>query len=297
MALYGQPRYIGYLNGSSWSGHPDQTRTTQLNAGHLHASADYGVPYGYAFDCSPPQYVLDEDELLTLVKNRMAKSAAAKQNMEPDGPLYTQALQIAALESLTNALDCSQLPADEAHSTQQPSTGYAYCPGGHGLHSRLPCTDSPASLSSHPYAHRSLSPQWLGYDSLMMDATLRRQTCKDGDTKDAQWANANWHSKATNQACQQVSPTKGTGVFLPCLYDEPEPKLRRSSSDVSAASKDDASSGSGLSRLDSCQSSKTDCSFIASHGPSFPRKLPAGDMRRVVGSKVGAKPSRGTCQQ
>ena len=78
MALYGQPRYIGYLNGSSWSGHPDQTRTTQLNAGHLHASADYGVPYGYAFDCSPPQqYVLDEDELLTLVKNRMAKSAAA----------------------------------------------------------------------------------------------------------------------------------------------------------------------------------------------------------------------------
>ena len=123
---------------------------------------------------------------------------------------------------------------------------------------------------------RSLSPQWLGYDSLMMDATLRRQTCKDGDTKDAQWANANWHSKATNQACQQVSPTKGTGVFLPCLYDEPEPKLRRSSSDVSAASKDDASSGSGLSRLDSCQSSKTDCSFIASHGPSFPRKLPAG---------------------
>ena len=74
--------------------------------------------------------------------------------MEPDGPLYTQALQIAALESLTNALDCSQLPADEAHSTQQPSTGYAYCPGGHGLHSRLPCTDSPASLSSHPYAHR-----------------------------------------------------------------------------------------------------------------------------------------------
>ncbi len=74
--------------------------------------------------------------------------------MEPDRPLYTQALQIAALESLTYALDCSQLPADEAHSTQQPSTGYAYCPGGHGLHSRSPCLGSPASVSSHPYAHR-----------------------------------------------------------------------------------------------------------------------------------------------
>ena len=74
--------------------------------------------------------------------------------MEPDRPLYTQALQIAALESLTYALDCSQQPADEAHSTQQPSTGYAYCPGGHCLHSRSPCLGSPASVSSHPYAHR-----------------------------------------------------------------------------------------------------------------------------------------------
>jgi hypothetical protein len=78
MALYDQPRYTGHLDGSSWSGHPNQMRTTQQNAGHLHASADYGVPYGYAFDCSPPQqYVLDDDELLTLIKNRAAKSAAA----------------------------------------------------------------------------------------------------------------------------------------------------------------------------------------------------------------------------
>ncbi len=123
---------------------------------------------------------------------------------------------------------------------------------------------------------RSLSPQWREYDSLMMDAALRRHTSADMDTKDAQWANANWHSKATTQACQQVPSTKGTGVFLPCTYDEPEPTLRRSASDVSAASKDDASSSSGLSRLDSCQSSKTDCGFIASHGLRFPSKLPAG---------------------
>jgi len=110
----------------------------------------------------------------------------------------------------------------------------------------------------------------------MMDAALRRQTSADMDTKAAQWANANWHSKATTQACQQFPPTKGTGVFLPCTYDEPEPTLCRSPSDVSAASKDDASLSSGLSRLDSCQSSKTDCSFIASHGLRFPSKLPAG---------------------
>ncbi len=78
MALYGQPRYNGYLDGSSWSGHPYQTRTTQQGAGHLYASADYGVPYGSAFGCSPPQqYVLDDAELMTLIKNRVARSAAA----------------------------------------------------------------------------------------------------------------------------------------------------------------------------------------------------------------------------
>ncbi|KAA6424496.1 MAG: hypothetical protein FRX49_05708 [Trebouxia sp. A1-2] len=267
MALYGQPWYTGYLDGSAWNGHPDQMRTTQQGAGHLHASADYGVPYGYAFDCSPPQqYILDDDELLTLIKNRAAKSAAAKQNMEPNGLPYTQALQIAALESLTKALDCSQLPADEAHLVQQPSTGYAYCPGGHCLHPRSLCLDLPASLSSHPHAHRSVSPRGHEADSLMMDAALRRHTFTDMKTNDTHWTGANWHSKTNTQACQQAPPTKGTGVFLPCTYDEPEPILHRSSSDVSNASKDDASSSSG-------------------------------DMRRVVGSKVGAKPSRGTCQQ
>jgi len=78
MTLYGQPRYTGYLDVSSWSGHPNQMRTTQQGAGHLYASADYGVPYGYAFDCNPlQQYVLDDAELMTLIKNRVAKSAAA----------------------------------------------------------------------------------------------------------------------------------------------------------------------------------------------------------------------------
>ncbi|KAL0028512.1 hypothetical protein WJX77_011096 [Trebouxia sp. C0004] len=160
--------------------------------------------------------------------------------------------------------------------------------------------DSPASVSSHPYAHRSLSPQWRGYDSeydsFMMDAALRRQASADMEIQDVQWANANWHSKGNAQACQQVPATKGTGVFLPCTYDEPEPTPHRSPSEISAASKDYSFSSSGLSRLDSCQSSKTDCGFVASHGQRFPSKLPAGDMRRVVGSKIGAKTSRSHVQ-
>ena len=99
------------------------------------------------------------------------------------------------------------------------------------------------------------------------------------------WADSNWHPKAgiSSSASSGTIAAKGTGVFLPCAYEEagtPAKQLSRSLSGSSNASRDCASPRSELSRIDSsfsCHSSETDCSYIPAHGLAFPSMFPAGN--------------------
>lgn len=121
------------------------------------------------------------------------------------------------------------------------------------------------------------------HDLLASNAALRKQPAASVHAKRPHWADPNWHPKANlGLSTASGAASKGTGVFLPCSYDEPQmaaKPLSRTHSGCSYASKDCASPNSELSRIDSsfsCQSSETDCSYIAAHGMSFYSKLPAG---------------------
>ena len=103
-----------------------------------------------------------------------------------------------------------------------------------------------------------------------------------------QWAGSDWHPKASLlPSAHSKAASKGTGVFLPYNYDDPVAATldlqpldwSHMYSSSLHASRDNASPRSELSRIDSsfsCQSSETDCSFIAAHGLSIPSKFPAG---------------------
>lgn len=217
--------------------------------------------------------------------------------------LYTKALQIAALESLTNALDYGQLPtgkvtSQHVHSErpfnpQQPFGGPGCSPQSLDVSS-----DQQASAyterSGHAYAR---------LHELLASANARTAQPAADELLQARrphWAGSNWHPKAgiSPSANSGTTAPKGTGVFLPCAYEEPDTPaklLSRSLSDSSNASRDCVSPRSELSRIDSsfsCHSSETDCSYIAAHGLAFPSMFPAGDARRVVGSKIGLMPSK-----
>ena len=112
---------------------------------------------------------------------------------------------------------------------------------------------------------------------------MQKQSDDSVHAKRPHWAGPGWHPKASVGAATALGAAcKGTGVFLPCSYDQPQmaaKTLSRTHSGCSYASKDSASLNSELSRIDSsfsCQSSETDCSYIAAHGMSFYSKFPAG---------------------
>ena len=128
-----------------------------------------------------------------------------------------------------------------------------------------------------PHAHAAV------LDLLASAAAMQKQSDDSVHAKRPHWAGASWHPRASvGPPTVSGAACKGTGVFLPCSYDEPQmaaKPLSRTHSGCSYASRDSASPNSELSRIDSsfsCQSSETDCSYIAAHGMSFYSKLPAG---------------------
>lgn len=130
---------------------------------------------------------------------------------------------------------------------------------------------------------RAPHPHAAVRDLLAGAAAVHKQPADCMQTKRPHWADPSWHPKARAPSSVSGAVSKGTGVFLPCLYDEPSQMptkpLSRSHSGCSYASKECASPESELSRIDSsfsCQSSETDCSYIAAHGLSFHSKFPAG---------------------
>ncbi|KAL3154447.1 hypothetical protein ABBQ32_013915 [Trebouxia sp. C0010 RCD-2024] len=145
---------------------------------------------------------------------------------------------------------------------------------------------------------RTLHPRAAVHDLLASAPAPQKQPLESLQTKRPHRADPSWHAKASVPFTAGGAASKGTGVFLPCLYDEPHmptKPLSRSLSGCSYASKESTSPNSELSRIDSsfsCQSSETDCSYIAAHGLSFHSKFPAGDARRVVGSKIGSLPGK-----
>ncbi|KAL3139659.1 hypothetical protein ABBQ38_003975 [Trebouxia sp. C0009 RCD-2024] len=207
--------------------------------------------------------------------------------------LYTKALQIAALESLANALDYSSLGStvSQLPHTSSPSTlpQFSWLPQSADM---PPTQQTPVHFERTPHPHAAV------HDLLASATATQRQPVESLQTMRPHWANPSWHPKASVPSTAGGAASKGTGVFLPCLYDEPHmptKALSRSHSGCSYASKESTSPNSELSRIDSsfsCQSSETDCSYIAAHGLSFHSKFPAGDARRVVGSKIGSLPGK-----
>ena len=121
-------------------------------------------------------------------------------------------------------------------------------------------------------------------DLLATAAAMQKQSNDSVHARRPHWAGPNWHPRASvAPSTASAAACKGTGVFLPYSYDEPQmaaKPLSRTHSGCSYASKDSASLTSELSRIDSsfsCQSSETDCSYIAAHGMSFYSKFPAGN--------------------
>lgn len=133
---------------------------------------------------------------------------------------------------------------------------------------------------------RTPHPHAAVHDLLASATATQRQPVESLQTMRPHWANPSWHPKASVPSTAGGAASKGTGVFLPCLYDEPHmptKALSRSHSGCSYASKESTSPNSELSRIDSsfsCQSSETDCSYIAAHGLSFHSKFPAGTTNR-----------------
>lgn len=133
---------------------------------------------------------------------------------------------------------------------------------------------------------RTLHPRAAVHDLLASAPAPQKQPLESLQTKRPHRADPSWHAKASVPFTAGGAASKGTGVFLPCLYDEPHmptKPLSRSLSGCSYASKESTSPNSELSRIDSsfsCQSSETDCSYIAAHGLSFHSKFPAGTTTR-----------------
>lgn len=77
MALDGPSQYARYLDAACWGRHHDQIHQMGQHVRYPPPSADYGVPYGFAAESSPQHpCTLDDAELMILIKNRMARSAA-----------------------------------------------------------------------------------------------------------------------------------------------------------------------------------------------------------------------------